>query len=153
MGGLRLGGDNDAPTDSDGTLLTWAKALSTIWLFSLAVFVAVKWQKITSLEPNEVGDYLAGAFAPLAFSWLVVAVFLQREELQAQRKELEQNREALLLQANELKNSVEQLARQTEIFSASHASEQERSVQEEIERKLDQLVLCHKHLNLRMPRI
>lgn len=50
---------------------------------------------------SEFGDFLAGVFSPLAFLWLVLG-YLQ------QQKELQQNTEALKLQADELKNSVEQ---------------------------------------------
>lgn len=31
------------------------------------------------LPLNELGDFFAGAFAPLAFIWLAVAVFIQKE--------------------------------------------------------------------------
>lgn len=39
---------------------------------------------INCLTLNEFGDFLAGLFAPLAFLWLVVAVFVQKDELRAQ---------------------------------------------------------------------
>ncbi len=44
------------------------------------------------MSPNEIGDFLAGSFAPLAFVWLAFAVVLQSLELSAQRKELELTR-------------------------------------------------------------
>ncbi|MCW0310525.1 hypothetical protein NB694_000325 [Pantoea ananatis] len=50
---------------------------------------------------NELGDFLAGAFSPVAFLWLVLGFFQQQKELQ-------QNTDALKLQAQELQNSVEQ---------------------------------------------
>lgn len=50
---------------------------------------------------SELGDFLAGAFSPIAFLWLVIG-YLQ------QQKELQQNTRALELQAEELKNSVDQ---------------------------------------------
>ena len=71
------------------------------WLAGTAVYVAFNWQKFLLLEPNAVGDFTAGVFAPLAFLWLVIGYFQQGEELK-------QNTEALRLQAEELKNSVEQ---------------------------------------------
>ena len=37
---------------------------------------------------NELGDFLAGFFTPLAFLWLVVGYFLQKDEFQLQREEL-----------------------------------------------------------------
>lgn len=49
---------------------------------------------------NEVGDFLAGAFGPLAILWLVLGFFQQGIELR-------QGSKALNLQAEELRNSVE----------------------------------------------
>lgn len=77
------------------------------WLYlggSLLVFF-LRWNEVRALELNELGDLLAGIFSPLAFLWLVLG-YLQ------QGRELEQNTEALRLQAHELKLSVEQ---QTEL--------------------------------------
>lgn len=56
---------------------------------------------LNSMPLNEVGDFLAGAFGPLAIFWLILG-FIQ------QGKELGQNTKALELQAKELRNSVEQ---------------------------------------------
>lgn len=73
-----------------------------VWIACLAVYA--KWlasESILNLKPSEVGDFVAGAAAPMAFLWLVVAVFLQKEELRLQRKELRQSREALHRQADE----------------------------------------------------
>lgn len=64
------------------------------------------------LEPvsswNELGDFLAGAFSPVAFLWLVLG-YMQ------QQKELKQNTQALMLQAEELKGSVEQASNMVEL--------------------------------------
>jgi hypothetical protein len=54
-----------------------------------------------ALEPNAVGDLLAGVFAPLAFLWLVLGYFQQGEELRASVRALE-------IQGEELQKSVEQ---------------------------------------------
>ena len=40
---------------------------------------------------NEVGDFLAGAFSPLAFIWLVAAVLTQRQELDETRDQFAAN--------------------------------------------------------------
>lgn len=76
-------------------------ALTLVYLVGIT---ALTWGRIGTLGDmplNEVGDFLAGAFGPVAFLWLVLG-FLQQGE------ELKQGTEALLLQATELKNSVEQ---------------------------------------------
>jgi hypothetical protein len=57
--------------------------------------------KLNPLTLNEIGDFLAGAFGPLAIFWLVLGFFQQGKELQ-------NSVDALKLQAKELKNSVEQ---------------------------------------------
>lgn len=90
--------------------------ISIIWVIGcIAIAFELRsdeaWQK-----PNSIGDFRAGMFAPLAFSWLVLAVFLQNKELQAQRDQLKQNGAALELQAKELNRSVGELEKQTQIL-------------------------------------
>jgi hypothetical protein len=72
-------------------------------IYLIGVVVLVYWKRDTfpSLGLNEIGDFLAGAFGPLAFLWLILG-FLQ------QGRELNLSSKALQLQADELKNSVEQ---------------------------------------------
>ena len=55
--------------------------------------------KISGMKLNEVGDLLAGVFAPLAFLWLFVATMIQSEELKLQRQEIEENRKVMNKQA------------------------------------------------------
>ncbi|ATP50505.1 hypothetical protein CR512_14445 [Pseudomonas putida] len=78
-----------------GALLTWGYLVFAWWL------VGDRVQTLQTLALNEVGDFFAGAFGPLAILWLVLGFFQQGLELR-------QNNEALRLQAEELKNSVEQ---------------------------------------------
>lgn len=80
------------------SVINWALTIG--WL----VFIGCLWILQGLEKPktlNELGDFIAGAFAPLAFFWLVRGYYQQG-------KELKQNTEALRLQADELKNSVEQ---------------------------------------------
>ena len=58
------------------------------------------------------GNFLEGAFAPLAFLWLVIGYFLQQ-------KELEQNTDALRSQAVAISRSAEQAVIQSENLAAS----------------------------------
>lgn len=80
----------------------WATGL---YLLLLAWLVVSRWDTVRLMPLNEIGDTLAGVFSPLAFLWLVIGYFQQKEELA-------QNTQALLLQAQELGNSV---ARQAEL--------------------------------------
>lgn len=77
----------------------------------LAYFFIFDHNVFAALELNEKGDALAGIFAPLAFLWLVFG-YLQ------QGQELKQNTKALKLQAEELKNSVEQQKQLVEVTQA-----------------------------------
>lgn len=89
-----------------------------VTLIYLAGIAALIWGRIDTLYNmplNEVGDFFAGAFGPIAFLWLVLGYFqqgdglrLSTKALELQAEELRQGTEALLLQAEELKKSVEQ---------------------------------------------
>ena len=54
------------------------------------------------LEPNHLGDFLAGAFGPVAILWLILGFFQQGIELR-------ENSRALDLQAEELKSSTKEM--------------------------------------------
>jgi hypothetical protein len=78
-----------------------------IWLTGAYILIAAiygavfwNWRDFIGMDPNEFGDFLAGIFGPLVLLWVVMG-FLQ------QGAELKYSREALLLQAKELKASVE----------------------------------------------
>lgn len=73
--------------------------LTVVWCVAVAVVGALK--GVDQLALGDLGSYLAGAFSPVAFLWLILGYYLQRKELRL-------NTEALHLQAEELKNSVEQ---------------------------------------------
>ncbi|MDD2135655.1 hypothetical protein [Pseudomonas kurunegalensis] len=76
-------------------------AFTLVYLVGIIALTGDRIGTLGDMPLNEVGDFLAGAFGPVAFLWLVLG-FLQQGE------ELKQGTEALLLQATELKNSVEQ---------------------------------------------
>lgn len=79
----------------------WGAICTAVYLLVITVVVGYKFNDFVSLKLNELGDFLAGAFGPVAFLWLVLG-FLQ------QGRELKLSTDALQLQAEELKNSVEQ---------------------------------------------
>ena len=78
-------------------------------MIALLIFLELtnQYEKFSDLEPNTIGDFLAGVFAPLAVIWFVTAYMLQK-------RELTQNTQALRLQYEELKNSSEQNRQQAE---------------------------------------
>lgn len=82
-------------------LTRWAVAGSAAYLALLVCLGWGRWPQLLTKDLNEVGDFLAGAFSPLAFFWLVVGYFQQGHELN-------QNTNALRMQHDELKESVAQ---------------------------------------------
>jgi hypothetical protein len=59
--------------------------LTGLWLGAGMLYVALSlgWSAFLRLPLGDVGDFLDGAFAPLAFLWLVLGLFLQQRELAA----------------------------------------------------------------------
>ena len=78
-----------------------AFSISAIWIIGGLIYAYVMRANFLAMEPTGLAEFLAGAFSPLAFLWLIVGYMQQGEELK-------QNTEALMLQAAELKQSAEQ---------------------------------------------
>lgn len=95
------------------------------------------------LTLNELGDFLAGFFAPLALLWLAAAVYIQSKELSEQREELkltrkefelsrdvaEEQKIAIQSQAEESRRSAELISIQTEIMLTTFKHEQRKSAE------------------------
>lgn len=78
-------------------LITVASVFTFIWV--LAIILLGDYKNLFDLKANEIGDFLAGAFSPLAFLWFLIAVFMQKLELR-------QARETHMLQLAEFKEST-----------------------------------------------
>ncbi len=89
-------------------------ALTAGWLLLGFIYVSgvIGWNRFAFLPADQLGSFLEGAFAPLAFLWLVIGYFLQK-------KELEQNTQALRAQAEEIQRQSEQAIIQSEKLTAS----------------------------------
>lgn len=85
----------------DNGLKAFGIAATGLYAAGVGYYVFVSWLDFQGLPPNAVGDFLAGSFSPLAFLWLVLGFFQQGKELRL-------TNDALQLQAEELRNSVEQ---------------------------------------------
>lgn len=85
----------------------YVASISILWVVLMACLVILKRSTLDALGLNEIGDALAGAFAPLGFFWLVAGFYQQG-------KGLEQNSESLKMQAEELSRSTHALNAQVE---------------------------------------
>ncbi len=86
-----------------GSVLT----IGYLGFITIARYDNTSWWWLQTVPMNELGDALAGVFAPLAFLWLVIGYWMQSEELRLQRKELEENTAALEKQASILEKEFE----------------------------------------------
>ena len=60
---------------------TWfGLVVTSSWLLLGYIYIrtTVGWEAFTVLPADELGNFLEGAFAPLAFLWLVIGYFIQQ---------------------------------------------------------------------------
>jgi hypothetical protein len=126
--------DGGTRRNAAGDGLFWfAAVLTIVWLVLL---LALGWFRSGDFLPlhvssqpgklslNEIGDFLAGIFAPLAFLWFFVSTSLQRIELQ-------ETREVLSKQQKELAQSARESSDQTRIMQHQLETSRSREVYEE----------------------
>lgn len=102
-----------------GKTLGWVGfGFSVIYVGLVSWLTIRRWGDFQTLKPNEIGDFLAGAFGPLAILWLILGFFQQGIELR-------QNSEALHLQAAELANSVGQQRELVKVARDQYESDRE----------------------------
>lgn len=82
-------------------------SISILWIVFIFCLLILKRGSLVDLDLNEIGDFLAGVFAPLGFFWLVAGFYQQG-------KGLEQNSTALKLQAIELEKTTQALELQVQ---------------------------------------
>lgn len=127
---------------SDRPRRTAGVVISICYLGLAAAYAVWRSYDLQYLSPNELGDFLAGVFAPLAFLWLVLGFFQQGDELR-------QSSEALWLQGQELQNSVEQQRDLVNVTREQLAFEREKITAEAAElrrRAQPDLVIIHNGL-------
>ncbi|MGQ1309262.1 hypothetical protein ACT4WM_06615 [Acinetobacter baumannii] len=87
----------------------WIFILFTVfYFFILYKFFGITLVNVKELPANEIGDFLAGAFSPLAFLFLILGYLQNTRALQMQSQELKASTDALHQQAQELANNVEE---------------------------------------------
>jgi len=67
--------------------------LTLVWLLLAVLYISanVGWSDFIYLPIGEMGNFLEGAFAPLAFLWLVIGLFIQQSVLAENNRELRHN--------------------------------------------------------------
>lgn len=89
-------------------------SLTATWISLGFIYITatIGWRAFAVLPAEELGNFLEGAFAPLAFLWLVIGYFLQQ-------KELAENTAAIRAQATEIQRTAEQAVIQSKSSAAS----------------------------------
>nr|WP_272211160.1 hypothetical protein [Marinicella sp. W31]MDC2877045.1 hypothetical protein [Marinicella sp. W31] len=102
--------EKKSPDDRPKILKTAVVTTIVILVLEGLIILATGWPE----RAEGWGDFLAGAFAPLAFVWLIAAVFIQSNELREQRAELKLTRREFELNRNVMESQAEEARRQAE---------------------------------------
>jgi hypothetical protein len=78
----------------------WVKGFTSFYVSGFFILFGFRAGEVFALPLNELGDFLAGGFGPIAFLWLILGYKQQGEELKASSAALE-------AQVTELKNNLE----------------------------------------------
>jgi hypothetical protein len=126
----------DATRDSTW-LLRLGLGLTIAWVLAQLYYIVgvVGFEHFVDEGPPSVGGFLEGAFAPLAFLWLVIGFFLQREELQRSSRSID-------LQYQEMRRATEQAEAQARAIAAN-----EQHARQEAFLRLSRLI--HQQLGVR----
>lgn len=94
--------------------LSFGLAATAVWLLLGFLYISstIGWREFAAQNAPSLGSFLEGAFAPLAFLWLVVGFFLQQ-------RQLNENTEAVRLQYLEMRRSAEQAEIQARAIAAN----------------------------------
>lgn len=111
-----------------GWLATIGFLLSGFYLLVIFVLTRDDLTNLSKLPVNELGDFLTGVFGPIAVFWLVLGYLQQGNELKLSVKALE-------LQADELRNSVEQQSKLAELSREQLSQEFDRQREEKAHRE------------------
>ncbi|MBT8175023.1 hypothetical protein KMP96_05140 [Acinetobacter baumannii] len=90
------------------TWVFWVVFLYLSFIILYTVIFCLSEGENVLLPSNALGDFLAGAFAPLAFLFLILGYKQNNESIRIQSEELRASTEALQLQVAEMKESVDQ---------------------------------------------
>jgi len=113
--------DYRSPYDQDWRVM-FGLATTFLYLLLMSLYIdsEVSWSAFARLPVERMGSFLEGAFAPLAFLWLVIGYFLQK-------KELRQNTEAMKMQFLEIRKSAEHAELQAQAIERSETHQRRES--------------------------
>ncbi|ATF17187.1 hypothetical protein PhaeoP128_00527 [Phaeobacter gallaeciensis] len=106
------------------------------------------WALITS-PPNEIGDTFAGVAGVLAFLWIIVTVWLQSQELAAQRQELAATRSELKLAREAQEQQVVVMKEQADVFRHEQRNRKELEAEKLFNEKMRSLIAEIKETGLK----
>lgn len=104
--------------------------ITAAYAATFLTYSVVQGGTILTLAPNEFAEFLAGAFSPLAFLWLVLGFYQQGAELKASVS-------ALHLQGEELRASVEQQRELVGVTRSQLDYDREQRVADQMQAKKD----------------
>ncbi len=87
-------------------------AISAIWLALCGwyIHVSIGWQELLLLLPHEIGAFLMGIFAPLAFVWLALFFFVRGQEMRDTAAVLGEELRRLTYPAEDAEERVQAIA-------------------------------------------
>ncbi len=71
------------------------------WLGAIAWIFGARFGELSQLDPNEIGDFLAGTLGPLGILWLILGFFQQGMELRDTTRSLDLQSKALQISVQE----------------------------------------------------
>ena len=117
----------------------WFGLGSTIfWLFLGFQYIGhvIGWKQFVFQSADALGAFLEGAFAPLAFLWLVIGFFLQQRELSL-------NNRAIRLQYQEMRRTAENAEIQARAITANELHQRQETfllVADRVQRQLGAVI-------------
>ena len=89
--------------------------LTGFWIFVISITSIFRKEPIWALSLNNLGDFFAGTFAPLALLWFIIGYFQHSKELRLQRLELALQREEFNFHGQQAKRQADAIEKQVEI--------------------------------------
>ena len=128
----------DFPSDLEPRGTDWrlrfSLAVTIVWLLLGFTYISgvVGWTDFVRQNAPSLGSFLEGAFAPLAFLWLVVGFFLQQ-------KQLSENTKTIQMQLAEMRRTAEQAEIQSRAIAADELHSRQDTFMRVVEMVKEQL--------------